>query len=855
MKNLKKVLAVVLAVAMAFSLMAVASAKQIDDYTDTSDVKYKEAVDLISGLGIMTGTSDTTFDPKGTFTREQAAKVICIMLIGKTVADSLTATTKTFDDVEVTRWSAPFIEYCAVNGIINGTGDGKFSPASPVTGSAFAKMLLTALGYGAKGEYVGANWELNTLVKAQGLGILDTGVNYSAPATREEVAKYAFNALTKCKPVTYNSVTGTYSNTYTFTKIDGTEDVEKNLLGYSTFKLVKKVLTNTYYGALSHYWQAYTTTLPVTVSGTYTDDNVLYTNTAGYPFNLTNVTTPNSGYYKVSLDSNVKYFLNGTEVTDSTTPSIADLGTKGPTDFGITGKVGVITKYIDNTTGGTAGTAPNGLVDIVYITQLSVAYLNAAPAVDAAGNVTLSTSDAALNQTFAKTAITYPSGMAARDYFTYVKWQSASDQGTYIQKATKVTGQITASNPNGTFIKFAGTDYFVATLPGVDAPNLNLSTTQNRPATAWISADGYIIMCKPDVLASYNIGLVVGYNFIPNPITGGSAQVRLYTNDGKVAVYDVAPSTKATTTGGSDPHNYATEIGKVPNQTDAFPMSKPDIGTLVAYSFDANGKVTVWPVEDTRSGVDGHVGGKVKSYTAKSASVSIDGTTYYINSATKVFYYDGDTWNAVTNPARVLTGAGNTLAISSETTVNYVVDPLNTSLLDAIHFKMDGPIGTSGNYAYITLCNYTLRNVNNVNYYDYSVYVNGATTPTTLTSVGAEVGGWTAFVTKGLFSYTVDGDGYITSATPASRPVDTSSPYYKVNYVDSSFVGYTDGKTNMSIPVNENTKYFQVNPVTLAVTEAKIPVSTAGTSTYITDYAVSDASGNPALYIYYYIGV
>jgi len=853
MKNLKKVLAVVLAVAMAFSLMAVASAKQIGDYTDTSDVKYKEAVDLISGLGIMTGTSETTFDPQGTFTREQAAKVICIMLIGKTVADSLTATTKTFDDVEVTRWSAPFIEYCAVNGIINGTGDGKFSPASPVTGSAFAKMLLTALGYGAKGEYVGANWELNTLVKAQGLGILDTGVNYSAPATREEVAKYAFNALTKCKPVTYNSVTGTYSNTYTFTKIDGTEDVEKNLLGYSTFKLVKKVLTNTYYGALSHYWQAYTTTLPVTVSGTYTDDNVLYTNTAGYPFNLTNVTTPNSGYYKVSLDSNVKYFLNGTEVTASTTPSIADLGTKGPTDFGITGKVGVITKYIDNTTGGTAGTAPNGLVDIVYITRLSVAYLNAAPAVDAAGNVTLSTSAAALNQTFAKTAITYPSGMAARDYFTFVKWQSASDQGTYIQKATKVTGQLTASNPVGSFVKFAGTDYFVA--DGADVAVLSNPANQNVAATAWISADGYIIMCKPDVVASYNIGMVVGYQFTPNEVTGGSAQVRLYTNDGKVAVYDVAPSTVATTAG-SAPNNYKTEIGKVPNQTNAFPVGEPNIGnigTLVAYSFDGNGKVTVWRVDDTRSAVNGFVGGTVDSYTAKSASVNIGGTTYYINSATKVFYYDGGEWNAVTNPVRVLTGAGSTINVTTSTTVNYVVDPLNPSLLDAIHFKMDGPIGTSGNYAYLTMCNYTIRRVNNVDYYDYSVLVNGAVTPTILTSVGTQVGGWTAFVTKGLFSYTVDSNGYITSATPAFGPATTSSSYYKVNYVDSGFVGYTDGTTNRSILVNENTKYFQVNPVTLAVTEAKIPVSTAGTSTYITDYAVSDASGNPALYIYYIV--
>ena len=46
MKNLKKVLSLVLALAMALSLMTAAFAADASDYKDYSKVTYKEAVDL-----------------------------------------------------------------------------------------------------------------------------------------------------------------------------------------------------------------------------------------------------------------------------------------------------------------------------------------------------------------------------------------------------------------------------------------------------------------------------------------------------------------------------------------------------------------------------------------------------------------------------------------------------------------------------------------------------------------------------------------------------------------------------------------------------------------------------------------
>ena len=54
MKNLKKVLSLVLALAMALSLMTAAFAKEASDYADYDEVNYAEAVDVMTAAGIST---------------------------------------------------------------------------------------------------------------------------------------------------------------------------------------------------------------------------------------------------------------------------------------------------------------------------------------------------------------------------------------------------------------------------------------------------------------------------------------------------------------------------------------------------------------------------------------------------------------------------------------------------------------------------------------------------------------------------------------------------------------------------------------------------------------------------------
>ena len=68
------------------------------------------------------------------------------MLLGDD-AENLTTNSTVFSDVAADRWSAGYIGYCAQQNILAGTGNGTFNPEGELTGLAFAKMLLVALGY------------------------------------------------------------------------------------------------------------------------------------------------------------------------------------------------------------------------------------------------------------------------------------------------------------------------------------------------------------------------------------------------------------------------------------------------------------------------------------------------------------------------------------------------------------------------------------------------------------------------------------------------------------------------------------------------------------------------------------
>ena len=194
---MKKFLSLVLALVMTASLVTVSAGAK--EFKDDKDVTYDEAVSVISEVGVVDGYTDGTFKPSDTLTRGAAAKIICNLILGPTTAAELHADTAPYKDVPVSNTFSGYIAYCAKEGIISGYADGSFRPAGTLTGYAFMKMLLGALGYDSENEgYTGANWSINVAKQALGIGLnaglVDefNGVDF---VTREEAALYAFNTL------------------------------------------------------------------------------------------------------------------------------------------------------------------------------------------------------------------------------------------------------------------------------------------------------------------------------------------------------------------------------------------------------------------------------------------------------------------------------------------------------------------------------------------------------------------------------------------------------------------------------------------------------------------------------------
>ena len=193
---MKKFLSLVLALVMTMSLVTVSAGAK--DFTDDSEITYKEAVDVISALGVVDGYSGGDFRPDDVLTRGAAAKIICNLILGPTTASALSAGTAPFKDVPVTNTFAGYITYCSQQGIISGYADGTFRPTGTLSGNAFMKMLLGALGYDSKIEnYTGANWTVSVIKQAVGIGLDDGNDEFvgSKAVTRQEAALYAFNML------------------------------------------------------------------------------------------------------------------------------------------------------------------------------------------------------------------------------------------------------------------------------------------------------------------------------------------------------------------------------------------------------------------------------------------------------------------------------------------------------------------------------------------------------------------------------------------------------------------------------------------------------------------------------------
>ena len=500
---MKKLLALVLALVMSMSLVTISNAA----FKDADKIEHTEAVEVMSALGVLIGDENGKFNPDANLTRAQAAKIICVMLLGQTAADGLNLKAN-FSDVS--GWAESYIAYCASQGIVAGVGNGKFDPDGQLTGYQFAKMLLVALGYKADLEgMTGADWQVATAKLALNAGLTDgMSIALSKTLTRDEAAKMAFNTLT--------ATMVEYSNGVNVSTSDGTQvtvNAVRTKVGH-TITTGYKAGSNAN-DEYTQFCEQYFDKLKLT-STTSTDDafdrpasewsfkgvkvgtyakEAAFTYTASASGSTTSAKLSNMGIkgYKLAASS-VTAVINGVPANNALT-SINDI----PGLLGNGTKVEIFVDEDDIET----------ITDVIVIkTQLmQIDRIN-----KSAKTVALKKVDNA-GETIAKvgeddTGYAALSAMKADDYVlvTYVR---NSDDNAYVVSSidvpAAVTGKLTrvsTSNNSVNGVTVAGTAYSLAATKGSAFNGLNNSSiAANKDCTVYVDSYGYAVYIK-DVTAS-----------------------------------------------------------------------------------------------------------------------------------------------------------------------------------------------------------------------------------------------------------------------------------------------------------------------------------------------------------------
>ena len=210
----KKVLSLVLCVAMLLSVMVMGTgAASFTDQDEFSD-NYAEAAEVLTGMGIIQGYDDGSFLPQRNINRAQVATMIYRAATGDVTDSKISQFVgeDLFDDVNADDWFAGYVNYCGNAEYIKGFTPDTFGPYKQVTGYQVLAMILRAVGYDENNEYTGDQWTLRVAATAREQGLLDNlnpDTNLAEPATRELVAQLIFEAI-QIDTVRYSLAAGEY---------------------------------------------------------------------------------------------------------------------------------------------------------------------------------------------------------------------------------------------------------------------------------------------------------------------------------------------------------------------------------------------------------------------------------------------------------------------------------------------------------------------------------------------------------------------------------------------------------------------------------------------------------------------
>jgi hypothetical protein len=329
MKNLKKVLSLALALMMVLGITLTASAAPV---SDVELIENRDAFDLLSGLEIMQGHANGSFEPKGNLTRAQAAKMIYVARTGG-IDDKaeMFKGTNMFSDVASSHWADGYINYAASKGFVVGRLNGTFDPEGLISGYELMKILLCAIGYDSKVSHFenDAKWQVNVITVAKESGLLENYKgNPAAAITRDEAALIMANMI-YMNTVSYNTngnlVSGnTFAKTYLgLESVSGVLVSNENAAiegalcaaGKSRIRVGENVVTVPVSSSVDMLGYNVTALLRVKANQVLADENGVYNENAiarAYG-NLTQTSGKNKVIAldaKAVADANAKYFIN-----------------------------------------------------------------------------------------------------------------------------------------------------------------------------------------------------------------------------------------------------------------------------------------------------------------------------------------------------------------------------------------------------------------------------------------------------------------------------------------------------------------------------------------------------------------
>lgn len=787
---MKKFLSVALALAMTLSLVVVgASATEYKDLKDKDQIQHSEAVSVMNKIGVISGYTDGTFKPTASITRGAAAKIVCYAKLGATVAASLSSETAPFKDVSVKNVFAPYITYCTNMKIVNGYADKTFRPSANLTGYAFAKMLLNALGI--DGTYTGNGWEVNVATAAQNAGFfdsIDSTVAMSKALSRDNACQMALNAMVYSATgstvyrvtVTYYHADGNTTTPYDFATSSEAATFYAMMQGQADSAANKdgKIVSAAYVGAKT---STSADSLLTSVFGvTYNTDGVdsygrpaiTYTKStwdAPMVFNITPVKTYTSTVTAGKLYTDLNGYSTAITVVKNDAAKSADgsIMPKAGDTANTIGGHGITTEVYN--TGTSSSPVYKAVVVAPSFAQVSLSKVAATSSKGAyttytvggkTGVVFSSVVDKAADVDTAVVSGTVANG----DYVEYY-YDKSSTPVLHIQAVTTLTGVLSSISSSGTYT-IDGKGYQLAAAC-TTAPN-SISTDKQ---TFYMDANGFILGSKTSAAVdNYGVVLTSETTYAYNPSTGYMTPAYLIyviTADGKVVKMPVADLTTYNT-------DKAYKLVTYTSSTDSKGVTTYKLTEVTADSSFAS-KVTA-------------VANKTNLLTATSITGGA-ATCKYADANTLFVVANYDSTDTATGTVTTYTGIANVPSYSG-LTASYAVDTASTADSVAnIVFIMDNKTATAADsYVYLT-GDYTRT----ASGYALDAFVKGQATTFTVSNLYAD-------------SYDSTADAGMFTQCTSESAYSTSTVYYKIN--TGNYVKQTVDETTFS---SAKTDYYTMN--------------------------------------------